>query len=320
MCAGRSNSSKRPVSTGRENPVKKKLLIGCGVFLALVALCIGVLAYLIVHRTEGSYFDSNGVRIHYTDEGSGEPVILIHGVAANADLNWRRPGVTRLLAKHFRVIAFDLRGHGLSDKPTDPAKYGVEMIEDIPRLMDHLGIQKAQVAGYSLGGFILLKLLAMHPDRLQSAAICSAGWKDPTDPSPIPNPYQPASAQPLPRFMQASIFVADNSKSLFHRVRNWVGDRILPEPVKKALKATYPALAVSQAEVEAIHVPTACFIGSQDGFRYLADDLKNHLSGLVLTEIPGANHFTTPFYGQFKQGLLDFLEAHRAGAPKEAAP
>ena len=296
---------------------KKTFLIASASLTAVAVLAVLLFLYLLLHRVEGEYFDADGVRIHYTDEGQGEPVILIHGVGANADLNWRRPGVTRALARHFRVIAFDLRGHGLSGKPMEPEKYGVQMVEDVVRLMDHLGIEKAHVAGYSLGGFLLQRLLVLHPSRIINAAICAAGWKDPLDPAPIPNPYRPAADQPKPRFMQASVMLATDSKSLFHRVRNWIGDQLMAPQVKKALKATYPELAVSQSELEAIHVPTLCIIGSRDGFRYLADDLKRHMAGLCFVEVPGASHFTLPFYPTFKQDLVDFFTT--PPAPQSAA-
>src|SRR5579883_1762190 len=95
-------------------------------------------------------FDSNGVKIHYTVEGKGEPVLLIHGFAANADFNWRQPGVIKALAENYKVIALDNRGHGQSGKPHDIAKYGEEMAEDAVRLLDHLGIKKAHIVGYSM--------------------------------------------------------------------------------------------------------------------------------------------------------------------------
>ncbi len=104
--------------------IKRRLLVGGGTIAALCGVAIVVVAFLLIHRIEGEYFDSDGVRIHYKVEGKGQPVILVHGVAANADLNWRYPGVIRFLAKDFKVITFDMRGHGLSDKPTDPKQYG----------------------------------------------------------------------------------------------------------------------------------------------------------------------------------------------------
>ncbi|HEY8503818.1 MAG TPA: alpha/beta hydrolase, partial [Gemmataceae bacterium] len=118
-------------------------------------------------------FDSGGVKIHYLDEGKGEPVVLLHGFAASAEELWVKmpfaeTQVLPELAKEFRVIAPDLRGHGKSGKPHDPKMYGKEMAEDVIRLLDHLKIEKAHVVGYSLGAMVAGKLLAAHPDRLLS--------------------------------------------------------------------------------------------------------------------------------------------------------
>src|SRR6266446_970237 len=114
---------------------------------------------------EDKFFDSNGVKIRYTVEGKGEPVLLIHGFTANIEIQWTIPGITRALAKKYQVIAFDNRGHGKSGKPHDAEKYGMEMVEDAVRLLDHLKIKKAHVVGYSMGGMIALKLAVVHSDR-----------------------------------------------------------------------------------------------------------------------------------------------------------
>src|SRR3954470_16299360 len=88
-------------------------------------------------------FDSNGVSISYTVEGKGEPVVLIHGLFASAQVNWRAPGIIRILATNHQVIALDVRGHVASGKPTNESDYGVELAEDIVRLLDHLKIKQA---------------------------------------------------------------------------------------------------------------------------------------------------------------------------------
>jgi pimeloyl-ACP methyl ester carboxylesterase len=296
---------------------RKKVLIGLGTPILLLALCLGVFFYILFHRTPGQYFDSDGVRIYYTDQGRGEPIILIHGVAANSDINWRRPGVIRVLSRDFRVIAFDLRGHGLSGQPTDPNAYGIEMVEDIGRLMDHLGLQKAHMAGYSLGGFILLKYVTLHPERVESAAICAAGWIDPTNPIIIPNPYQPP-AQTTPAAMRSadlSLFTGKNS--LFHWVKNAVGDRLVNKTAIKALKKNYNQLGVPEPALEANAVPSICFVGTRDGFLPLAHDLERHMSDLQLVIFDGASHFTLPFYPSFKKDLHEFFEAHREEPAKQ---
>src|SRR5687768_4398772 len=80
-----------------------------------------------------------------------------------------------VLAKDYRVLAIDFRGHGKSDKPHDPKAYGKEMAEDVVRLLDHLKVRKAHVVGYSMGAVVAGRLLASHPDRLLSVTFGGAG-------------------------------------------------------------------------------------------------------------------------------------------------
>ena len=125
------------------------------------------------------FFNSNDVQIRYVDQGSGEPVLLIHGYTASVETNWLAPGVFQSLAKDHRVIAFDLRGHGKSGKPHDPAMYGREMVHDAIRLLDHLNIRRAHIVGYSLGAIITAKLLTTNPDRFLSATLGGhAGYRN----------------------------------------------------------------------------------------------------------------------------------------------
>ncbi|MDR3404195.1 MAG: alpha/beta hydrolase [Chthoniobacter sp.] len=121
-------------------------------------------------------FDSAGVKIHYTVQGTGQPVILIHGLYASGQMNWGAPGIIDDLAQHYRVIALDCRGHGQSDKPTGDADYGIKMVDDVVRLMDHLQLPSANIVGYSMGGMIALKLAAAHPDRVRSVVLGGMGW------------------------------------------------------------------------------------------------------------------------------------------------
>jgi len=123
---------------------------------------------------EGTSFDSADVPIHYTDKGGdGEPVVLVHSFTSTSDM-WTKAGFGR--SDDFRFIALDVRGHGQSGKPDDPAAYGVEMVEDVVRLMDHLDIDDAHVAGYSMGAEIALKLATEHPERVRSIVAGGSGW------------------------------------------------------------------------------------------------------------------------------------------------
>src|SRR5262245_32105807 len=117
-------------------------------------------------------FDSNGVKIRYVTEGTGEPVVLIHGWMADSSM-WGadRAGNTKLdttHAKEYQLIAMDCRGHGKSDKPHDVKEYGTEMAEDVVRLLDHLHIEKAHFIGYSSGAYIAGYVAANHPGRVLS--------------------------------------------------------------------------------------------------------------------------------------------------------
>jgi pimeloyl-ACP methyl ester carboxylesterase len=115
------------------------------------------------------FFDSDGVRIRYIEAGLGPPVVLIHGYLADADRHWVSTGVFADLEKDHRVIALDCRGHGKSDKPSQPTEYGAEMANDVVRLLDHLEIQRAHVVGFSMGAFIVGRLVTAHSERLISA-------------------------------------------------------------------------------------------------------------------------------------------------------
>ena len=112
-------------------------------------------------------FESSGAKIHYIDEGAGPPILLVHGFASNIEGNWRATGIiAALTGAGRRVIALDCRGHGESDKPHDPKAYGVNvMANDAIALLDHLGITKTDLMGYSMGGYIATSLLLEHPER-----------------------------------------------------------------------------------------------------------------------------------------------------------
>jgi pimeloyl-ACP methyl ester carboxylesterase len=129
-----------------------------------------------IAAAESQFFDAKGVKIHFLIEGTGEPVVLIHGLDSSARVNWQMPGTIDALAKDHQVIAIDLPGYGESDKPADPAAYGEQWVDDVILLLNHLNIRKAHIVGYSMGGMVALKLIAEHPDRVISGTLGGAGW------------------------------------------------------------------------------------------------------------------------------------------------
>lgn len=118
-------------------------------------------------------FSSNGVGIAYERRGQGPPVLLIHGFASNARINWASTGwIGFLVDQGFEVITFDNRGHGESEKLYDPEAYKAPtMAMDAVHLLDHLGIERAHVMGYSMGARITAFMLLDHGARVISAVL-----------------------------------------------------------------------------------------------------------------------------------------------------
>ncbi|PVM86468.1 alpha/beta fold hydrolase [Caulobacter endophyticus] len=115
-----------------------------------------------------------GQKIHYTVEGRGPLVVLQHGLFMDAE-SWRANGFVAALADRFTVACVDSLGHGLSDKPTDPALYAQDQrAGDIVAVLDALSAEKAHLVGYSMGGWMAVGVARYYPRRLASLTI--GGW------------------------------------------------------------------------------------------------------------------------------------------------
>jgi pimeloyl-ACP methyl ester carboxylesterase len=284
-------------------------LIACAVFLSSARLYADV--------GPGQTFDSNGVKIYYTDEGKGEPVLLIHGFGASADLNWRMPGVIKALADNYRVIALDNRGHGRSGKPHDPAKYGEEMVEDAVRLLDHLGIKKAHVVGYSMGGMITAKLLTTHPDRLLSATLGGhGGVKEGDNMSGLDKLIESLEAgkgiTPLLIALNPAGKPLNNEEL---EVTNKTFSAFNDQKALAAVVKSWKGLLVSDEKLKANKVPTLALIGEQDPLKKGVDALEGgRMSNVRIVVIKDANHMDAPRKEQFVKELKEFLAANSSGA------
>jgi pimeloyl-ACP methyl ester carboxylesterase len=134
---------------------------------------VALLCLLLVPATalaQDKFFDSNGVRIRYVEQGIGDPIVLIHGFGHSIE-NWIASGVLPNLSRDYRVIAFDVRGHGKSGKPPAADAYGREIGLDAIRLLDHLGMQRTHVIGHSMGARLTAQLLTTNPERFISATL-----------------------------------------------------------------------------------------------------------------------------------------------------
>ena len=151
--------------------------------LTVILLCLFALHLFALDlvSAQDQFFDSNGVRIRYVEQGSGPPVVLLHGFSGNLDASWVETGVLPKLATDYRVIALDSRGHGKSDKPHDPKSYGLQMGQDVVRLLDHLHIARAHIVGHSMGAGITAKLLTTNPDRFLTATLSGSAGRQRLD-------------------------------------------------------------------------------------------------------------------------------------------
>ncbi|MDZ4818027.1 MAG: alpha/beta hydrolase [Planctomycetota bacterium] len=263
--------------------------------------------------SEDRFFESNGVKIRYVVEGQGEPVLFIHGFSADLERNWVGPRLFSTLAKSYRTIAYDNRGHGKSEKPHDPMQYGKELVEDAVRLLDHLDVKRAHVVGYSMGAAIVTKLLIDHPDRLLSATLGgNAGKLEGADFT-----FYDQLADDLE--------AGKGATRLFMALRP-PGEPPQPEEQLKAINTAFIAMndqqaltavirgvrqwAVPEAPLMANKVPVLALIGSLDPLKREVDALSSRLAGMNTVVIEGANHMTAISRPEFATELLNFLEKH----------
>lgn len=131
------------------------------------------------------FVTNQGVRTHYVVEGAGPPVLLIHGFSGN-HTSWSGYGFVAPLRERFQLIMPDVRAHGQSDGPADPAAYSLDLLAtDMVAILDDLGVERAHVLGYSMGGQIGYQLVHHHAARLRSLAV---GGMSPDDPEPRDEP------------------------------------------------------------------------------------------------------------------------------------
>ena len=124
------------------------------------------------------YCTREDVRLYYEDHGQGTPILLTHGFAAATGM-WRPQIETFQHA--YRLIPWDMRGHGDSDAPEDQALYSQDhTVEDMRAVLDHLGIEQAIIAGHSLGGFMSLAFHVAYPERVQALLLqgCGPGYRN----------------------------------------------------------------------------------------------------------------------------------------------
>ena len=243
-------------------------------------------------------FRPDAVEIAFLDEGAGDPVVLIHGFASNAAVNWVQPGwIATLTRAGRRAIALDLRGHGGSTKLYDPAAYhSAIMAKDVRALMDRLDVTKVDAMGYSMGARIAAYLALAHPERVRSVTFGGLGSRL-------------VEGDGLPD----SIAEALEARSL-DEVHDPVGKmfRSFAEQTGSDLKALAACLRGSRQtmireDVRALRIPALVAVGEKDQIAGSAESLAELLPAGEALEIPGRDHMLSVGDMVFKAGVLSFL-------------
>jgi pimeloyl-ACP methyl ester carboxylesterase len=247
-------------------------------------------------------FHNGAVEIAYLDEGcdelQAEPIVLVHGFASTKETNWVAPGwVTTLRRAGRRVIALDNRGHGASSKLYDPADYHTaKMAGDVAALLDHLGLPRADVMGYSMGARIAAFLALEQPDRVCVLILGGLG-------------FHLVEGVGLPESIAAAL-EAPSLTDVADRTGRQV--RAFAEQTRSDLRALAACIrgsrqTLSRAQVAAISVPTLVAVGSKDEVAGSAEELAALIPGAQALDIPGRDHMLSVGDKVFKEGVIDFL-------------
>jgi pimeloyl-ACP methyl ester carboxylesterase len=274
-----------------------------------------------VSELRDGFFDSGGVRIHFVEQGQGDPVVMLHGFSGSYR-DFVDFGIFEsLVDEGYRAIAVDCRGYGQSDKPHDPDAYGIEMVEDIVRLLDHLHIEKAHVMGGSMGGAITNKLRETHPERLLTAVLGLAGWMEEGETSSLD---MNAIADSLEKgeglgMLLRALTPEGEEEPSEEEIAEYERARFAHQDPKAlaAVARSFGSFTVSETDLRQNTVPTLAIIGEKDPLKKGVDAMEGVMSNLEIVIIEGANHVTAVGNPIFLESLLNFLEKHRQ-TPKEA--
>jgi pimeloyl-ACP methyl ester carboxylesterase len=249
-------------------------------------------------------FSSDGVEIAFIDLAPtgdvprNETIVLVHGFGSSHAVNWVNTQWTKTLTHAgYRVVALDNRGHGESEKLYDPAAYSSQiMAEDVRRLMDHLGIDRAAVMGYSMGARIAAHLALAHPRRVNALLIGGLGIHLVEG---VGLPLGIADAMEAPSLDE----LTDPMQRMF---------RAFAEATKSDLKALAACIrgsrqTLSAEEVGRIAVPTLVSIGTKDDVAGSGPELAALIPGAASFAIEGRDHNLAVGDKSHKQAVLDFL-------------
>jgi pimeloyl-ACP methyl ester carboxylesterase len=246
-------------------------------------------------------FTHDAFDIAYLDKGEGDPVLLIHGFASSKDVNWVGPGwVKTLSGAGYRVVALDIRGHGASSRSYDPKDYRpATMAGDAAALLDHLGIPRAHVFGYSMGARVAAFMALDHPGKVASLVFGGLGlgmvegvgaWDPIADALVTPDPAT----------------ITDTRARMF---RTFADQTRSDRQALAACIATSREL-LSAADLRNIAQPALVAVGTRDDIAGDPEGLARLLPNAEAFAIEGRDHMLSVGDRTFKKRVLEFLQEH----------
>ncbi len=247
--------------------------------------------------TTTTFQSFDGIKLAVHELGAGRPLVLLHGYFSNAATNWIKYGLAAVLAAGgYRVIMPDLRAHGFSEKPHDPAAYPPDVLaDDASALIDHLGLTDYDLGGYSLGGRTVARMLARgtKPGR---AIISGMGLEGLTN-----------TGARGAHFRNVLTRIGQHERGS----AEWMAEQFLKssggDPV--ALNLILDSFVDTPVDVlTGLNLPIAVVCGTEDQDNGSAKALADLLPRGVLMTIPG-NHMSAVTKPEFGAAFLTFLTA-----------
>ena len=247
---------------------------------------------------------SDGVQLAFERAGEGPPVDLVHGFGSSRMQNWKSTGwYGGLTQAGFAIVAMDCRGHGDSDKPHDMAVYGHDrMAHDVIAVMDACGLAQPLVCGYSMGGFIGLRLLASHPARVAKLAVCGVGE----------NYLKDSVTSPAARAMLADALLTPDKDSIADaRAKMFRAFADQPGKDRFALAACMRAMSphLPHATLAAMTRPILVVCGDKDDTAGRPEPLAAAFAHGQAVIVPGKDHMSAVGDKYTRQAVIDFFAA-----------
>ena len=242
------------------------------------------------------------MRLHVERHPGADPVLLVHGFATTGALTWEATGWVAALAEAGRgAVVPDLRGHGASDSPHDPAAYSPDLLAaDLLAVLDEQGLDRIDVIGYSMGSWVALALGARAPQRVRRLVVGGIGT------------VEQFGRWGVEAVRRAILEGADTLPADSPLAPLLSSLREAPDVDREALAACAEGMAQHPLPLPpsapSSSIPTLVVVGDAAPVADGADEAARRL-GAELVVIPRRNHITTLSARAFKQAALPFLGA-----------